>query len=153
MQRSNNLRPRQPHGQAPRRPLNREALAQPATKSTPQAIGSTPTPVSAHPQFQPTQPKHQIPKGDLWDRIWKDSDGRVVIFEMPNVWIIGWVILVSLSLVSTGNSQSVFWWLSLVPLVIWAYLEIFHGVNYFRRAVGLAGLLLVIAATFSLGIA
>jgi len=94
-------------------------------------------------------PKHQ----DLWDRIWRDDNGDVVIVESPNRWIIAWVILVTLFLLSSSNAMQTFFWLvSLVPLTIWAYLETTQGVNYFRRSLGVIGFLLVIAASFVLGI-
>ncbi|HVW23656.1 MAG TPA: hypothetical protein VHB51_04220 [Candidatus Saccharimonadales bacterium] len=90
---------------------------------------------------------------DLWDRVWKDEHGDVVIVESPNRWIIAWVVLVTLFLLSSSNAvQNFFWLVSLIPLTIWAYLETTQGVNYFRRALGVIGFLLVVAATFVLGI-
>jgi hypothetical protein len=90
---------------------------------------------------------------DLWDRIWKDKHGDVVIAEMPNRWVVAWAVLVFLSMLSSSDGwQVIFWWLSVVAVAIWAYLEVTQGVNYFRRGLGIVGFLLVIAATFALDI-
>jgi hypothetical protein len=92
-----------------------------------------------------------VAERDLWDKIWKDRHGEVVIMETPNRWIVAWVILVSMSLLSSSKTlQEVFWWLSIVALVIWSYFEVTQGVNYFRRSLGVVGLVMVIAASFAL---
>jgi hypothetical protein len=53
---------------------------------------------------------------------------------------------------SSDSWQVIFWWLSVVAVAIWAYLEVTQGVNYFRRGLGIVGFLLVIAATIALDI-
>jgi hypothetical protein len=79
----------------------------------------------------------------LWNRTWRDKTGKVVIWQRPNVFIIGWVVLTLISLFfNRGNVADTFAWLSIVSLVIWCLLEIFKGVNYFRRALGVVVLLL-----------
>ena len=44
------------------------------------------------------------------------------------------------------------WDAGAVALVIWCLLEIVRGVNYFRRALGLIVLLLIIATFFKIGL-
>ncbi len=98
------------------------------------------------------QQRQKLSIDELWDKTWKDKDGAIVIWSWPNAWLIGWVVLVLASLiVPRGNAQSVLWWLSEIVLAIWSLFEIFKGANYFRRAIGVLVLLLVIAAAFGLG--
>lgn len=76
---------------------------------------------------------------NLWDRIWKDRKGNVVVIQKPNVFLIAWVVLtiISLFIVGRGTMADVFAIAGCVSLVIWAINEFWRGVNYFRRALGL----------------
>lgn len=73
----------------------------------------------------------------LWDRIWKNDSGDVVIWQFPNAALIAWAILTTLSLFFNGRLADIFSWTGSVALIIWALLELFKGTNYFRRALGL----------------
>jgi hypothetical protein len=89
---------------------------------------------------------------DLWDKIWKDKHGKVVIFQMPNILLVGWAVLTIISLfVPRGQAQETFWWLSVATLGVWSLLEIWKGVNYFRKALGLVVLFMVVASIFGVG--
>jgi hypothetical protein len=95
-----------------------------------------------------TQRNHQ----DLWDKFWKDKDGNVVIFQMPNFILITWVVLTIISLfVPRGHVQETIWWASTITLAVWSLVEMLKGVNYFRRTLGLVVLLITIASAFGLG--
>ena len=78
----------------------------------------------------------------LWDKIWKDKRGKVVIWQNPNPFLIGWAALTFASLFVSGRLANVLSILGSIFLVIWSLLEIFSGVNYFRRALGLFVLIL-----------
>jgi len=82
----------------------------------------------------------------LWDKIWRNEDGDVVIWQWPNIWLIAWagVNFVSIFVSSRGVSKAI-WWVGFVLLMVWAILEITKGANYFRRALGVAVFLLNIA--------
>lgn len=81
----------------------------------------------------------------IWDKIWRDKEGDVVIFQWPNVWIIGWAAANFISLVSpTRGLSKITWWIGFVFIMVWALLEIFKGTNYFRRGLGLIIMLLSI---------
>lgn len=104
---------------------------------------------------QNTQSRRQGPdhRKNLWDRIWKNRQGMVVIYERPNALIISWAILAALSLfVSSGAAENIVWGLSSACLAVWALLELFKGTNYFRRGLGLVVLGLTIASIFSVGL-
>ena len=79
----------------------------------------------------------------LWDRIWKDNNGNVVLWQTPNKAIWAWAACTVLSLFFSGKVADIFGGIASIALIIWALLEIFCGVNYFRRALGL--LILVFA--------
>jgi hypothetical protein len=82
-----------------------------------------------------------------WDKFWKNPQGHVVIWQMPNIPLIGWAVLTVLSLLTKGRLSDVLSWLSSASLIVWALLEVSKGVNYFRR---LLGLLVLVAAVMSL---
>ena len=83
---------------------------------------------------------------DLWDKIWRDDEGRVVIWQNPNKWLIGWLIFTFLSLFFTGLTADILGWIGSAALIIWSLLEIFKGANYFRRGLGFIVLIYAIAA-------
>ena len=89
----------------------------------------------------------------FWDKFWKDKDGHIVIIQSPNIWIIVWFIFETISLLSSsktvGNIGHV---LAIVALGIWALFELFKGVNYFRRLLGLVFTLITILSIFGRGI-
>lgn len=87
-------------------------------------------------------------KETFFDKFWKDKYGRVVIVQKPNLFIITWVFAAFLSLLlPSGFTGKVFAAVAFVSIVIWAILEMIRGVNYFRRLLGIAVLLLVLAYT------
>lgn len=71
------------------------------------------------------------------DRFFKDKHGKVVIWQMPNVLLWIWIVLIiaerlaSHSRLGEGLSS-----LATVVLFCWAYLELTDGVNLFRRCLG-----------------
>jgi hypothetical protein len=81
----------------------------------------------------------------LFDKIFRDSDGNIVVAQMPNLPIIVWVTASLLKLVfTTGEINTGLDALAFGSLFTWAWLELFQGVNYFRRALGLTVLIAVI---------
>ena len=68
----------------------------------------------------------------------KDTNGNIVVWQWPNVPLLGWFLFKLLSLaldkgaIRTGCER-----LSLAFLFTWAYLEITKGVSPFRKALGL----------------
>jgi hypothetical protein len=86
-------------------------------------------------------------------RIWRDKDGRIVLWQWPNIWIIIWAIMTVLRLVSRGSSLASFAHIiGTGALIIWALLEVFRGVNYFRRVFGLIILLITIASILKISL-
>ena len=73
----------------------------------------------------------------LFDKIFRDSNGNIVIAQPPNLPIIVWAVASLLKLIFTTGLTNV--GLDLIAfgsLFTWAWLELFQGVNYFRRTLG-----------------
>ena len=88
----------------------------------------------------------------LFDKIFRDSDGNIVIAQMPNLPIIVWITASLLKLVfTTGEINTALDALAFGSLFTWAWLELFQGVNYFRRALGL-GVLIGVMVSRTAGI-
>lgn len=105
---------------------------------------------------QSTQGRHRsmAASQSLWDKIWRDRNGNVIIYQFPNVWLIVWFVLEFVSLVVPSHSmaEGVSWWLATAALGVWSLLEIFQGANYFRRALGLLVAISTIVTVFGVGL-
>jgi hypothetical protein len=81
---------------------------------------------------------------DLIDKIFKDKHGRLALLAVPNLPLIIWAVAtVTGKIFKHGVLHQTLSLIGLAAIVLWALLEIFQGVNYFRRALGLV----VLAAT------
>lgn len=78
------------------------------------------------------------------EKFWEDKQGRVVVWQRPNKWLTTWFITFLLSAVlPLGWPSTTAYYISLLSLVVWAVLEAFRGVNYFRRTIGICVLLIL----------
>lgn len=94
-----------------------------------------------------------MPEQNLWDKIWRDRNGNIAVWQTPNVWIIAWAVLDIVAIFAPSKHvASVAWSIGSAALIIWALLEIFRGASYFRRALGLFVLLLAVGSIFNLGL-
>jgi hypothetical protein len=83
----------------------------------------------------------------LIDKTFRDSDGKIVLAQMPNLPLIVWVVASLLKLIFTSGTINM--GLDAVAfgcLFTWAWEELFQGVNYFRRTLGLAVLIIIIVS-------
>jgi hypothetical protein len=87
----------------------------------------------------------------FWEKIWRDKQGDIVIWQTPNVPIIAWAVLTVISIITTGTLSNVVWYIAAAVLAVWALLEIFKGADYFRRVLGVLVILLMVAAFFKVG--
>ena len=82
----------------------------------------------------------------LFDRIFRDSEGNVVIAQMPNPPLITGLVATFLQIIfPSGSIHTALYLVGFGALFTWAWQELFEGVNYFRRALGLIGLVILIA--------
>ncbi len=80
-------------------------------------------------------------------KFWRDKHGREVIWQSPNKWLGLWFVTMVLNwFLLRGLVEKVIGTISLIALIIWAWLELTKGVNYFRRVVGLLVLLILIVS-------
>lgn len=81
------------------------------------------------------------------DRTFRDSEGNIVIGQIPNLPIsIGLTASLLQFVLPSGNIQTTFGLIAYGALFTWAWQELFAGVNYFRRSLGffsLVGLILL----------
>jgi hypothetical protein len=83
----------------------------------------------------------------LFDKIFRDSNGDIVVAQPPNLPIIVWGVASLLKLIFTSGEINI--GLDVVAfgaLFTWAWEELFQGVNYFRRTLGLIVLVGVVAS-------
>ncbi len=89
----------------------------------------------------------------LFDRIFRDSEGNIVIAQMPNLPIlVGFTATFLHFVLPVGSIQTIFGLVGFGALFTWAWLELFEGVNYFRRSLGLISLVGLIALGFNMSI-
>jgi hypothetical protein len=85
---------------------------------------------------------------DTWfDKTFRDDEGQLAIAQKPNLPILVWLTATGLRFLPLNHTlQAGVDALAYGVLFTWAWLELFQGVNYFRRALGLVVLLGAIAS-------
>jgi hypothetical protein len=95
--------------------------------------------------------KAEAKQATLFDRTFRDSEGNIVIAQMPNLPILLGLAATLLQFVlPSGRLQTTFALVAFGTLFTWAWQELFEGVNYFRRSLGLLGLVSLIAVGLNL---
>jgi hypothetical protein len=85
-------------------------------------------------------------KQNFIDKCLKDSEGKTVLAQKPNFPILIWLGSLLLRPILSGNLYTLIDLIGFGALFTWAYLELFQGINYFRR---LLGLVVLIVALYS----
>lgn len=94
----------------------------------------------------------KVQKTTLFDRIFRDSEGKIVIAQMPNLpFLVGLGATLLQLVLPNGNLQAGFDLVGFGALFTWAWQELFDGVNYFRQALGLVVLGGMIALRLHIG--
>ncbi len=84
------------------------------------------------------------------NKFFKDKNNKIVLFQPPNIPIIGWFVFMVISLLlPSGSMEAGFANISKAFLFLWAYMEITDGASYFRRFLGVVVILLVIKSYFN----
>lgn len=85
-------------------------------------------------------------ENSLIDKTFRDNEGNIVIAQAPNLPLIVWIVSSLLALiVPAGQINFALQIIANGSLFTWAWLELFDGVNYFRRGLGLVVLIGLIA--------
>ncbi len=89
-------------------------------------------------------------ENSLFDKTFRDNEGNIVIAQPPNLpLLVGLTATVLKLIVNSGNIYTGLDAVAFGSFFTWAWLELFEGVNYFRRVLGLLVLISVIASRFS----
>jgi hypothetical protein len=84
------------------------------------------------------------------DQVFRDSTGKLVLVQMPNLLIIIWLGSTLLKTVfPMGRTSTGLDAIAFGCLFAWAWEELFQGVNYFRKGLGLLVLVGAIASRIS----
>jgi hypothetical protein len=95
-------------------------------------------------QFESNEPT-------LFDRIFRDSEGNIVIAQIPNLPIsVGIAAILLQFVLPSGQLQTAASLIAFGTLFTWAWQELFDGVNYFRRSLGLVSLVGLMALALDL---
>lgn len=90
-------------------------------------------------------------QSSLVDRIFRDREGNIVIGQMPNLpALVAVGATVLQAVLPSGNVQVVTALIAFGTWYTWAWQELFAGVNYFRRSLGLLTLVGLITLTLNL---
>ncbi len=85
------------------------------------------------------------------DRTFRGREGNIVIAQVPNLPILVGITATLLHGVLPGeNLQTTFGLIGFGALFTWAWQELFAGVNYFRRSLGLIGLVTLLVVGVNL---
>jgi len=83
----------------------------------------------------------------FFNQVFRDDEGKIVIAQLPNLPIIVWIVATLLKMIFvTGQINTGLELLAFGSLFTWAWEELFQGVNYFRRALGLIVLVSLLAS-------
>ncbi len=86
----------------------------------------------------------------LFDKFFRDSEGNIVIAQPPNPPLIAGIVATLLKvIITTGNIHIASEAIAFGSLFTWGWLELFDGVNYFRRTLGLLALIALVIARVS----
>ncbi|MBD1937126.1 hypothetical protein [Microcoleus sp. FACHB-68] len=97
-------------------------------------------------QLNPDSAELKVQGTTLFDRTFRDSEGNIVIAQMPNLpLLVGLAATLLQPVLPGGNLQTGFDLVAFGALFTWAWQELFDGVNYFRQALGLVVLVGMIA--------
>ncbi len=78
----------------------------------------------------------------LFDKTFRDDQGNIAIAQKPNLPILVWLGATLVKFLPiNGNLYAGVDALAFGAMFTWAWLELFQGVNYFRRSLGLIVLL------------
>ena len=70
------------------------------------------------------------------DSIFRNKEGKIAVFQWPNLPLTVWILATLASKVLAGNLQKASSGVAFVALLMWAVLEISSGESIFRRIVG-----------------
>jgi hypothetical protein len=102
-----------------------------------------------------SQVNHDVetsPSPTGFDRIFRDRNGQIVIGQPPNLPLgVALTATILSALLPAGTLQTAMDLVGFGTWFTWAWLELFDGVNYFRRALGLVTLVGILTLRLTAG--
>lgn len=86
---------------------------------------------------------------DSLEKLFKDKDGRVVLWQAPNVYLWGWVLFAVVSHLTVHKLHDLTSDFSAGFIIIWAFLELWSGASWFRRVLGVIVLIASVQSRFN----
>ena len=84
-----------------------------------------------------------------WDKFWKNKNGKIAIWQFPNIPLFGWIIFTVLTLIlKAGRVNSGSQFIADAFLFTWSYLEMKEGESYFRRLLGAVVMIAILLSHF-----
>lgn len=80
----------------------------------------------------------------FFDKCFKDTSGKVVLAQKINFPITVWAVSTAINWIFDGILGNISGVIAFGALFTWAWLELFEGVNYFRRGLGFIVLVFII---------
>jgi hypothetical protein len=90
-----------------------------------------------------------MPANNQLQNLFQDKEGRVVIFQKPNVPIIVWAMSMVIARLTHGEVRDRFELLAFIALATWALMEILWGSTTFRRILGAVVLIVIVVGRFA----
>ena len=84
----------------------------------------------------------------LVDRVIRDQDGNIIIWQWPNLPLWVWIVCFVLGFWLRGSAHTIVSSAGTAALLVWAGLEIGWGSSWFRRGLGAAVLLSILMGYF-----
>ena len=85
---------------------------------------------------------------NLYLKLFCDKNGKLVLFQFPNLPLFLWIVSSIVSSLTTGALNKVAMYVALASLVTWAVLEILSGSTLFRRTLGVIVLVFTLWGRF-----
>jgi hypothetical protein len=92
--------------------------------------------------------KHIDKRASFYDKCFKDSEGAIVLTQRVNLPLIVWLVGVftAYAFNQTGMFDRTLRIIAFGAIFTWGWMELFQGINYFRRVLGLCTLITCIVA-------
>lgn len=92
----------------------------------------------------------KLPKPLTLRHLFMDSDGKVVLGQLPNAPLYCWLAFTLFSLIApAGRFKTGTEHLATAFIFVWAYLETTAGTTYFRRLTGIVVSFIIVYGFFS----
>ncbi len=85
----------------------------------------------------------------MLDRLFRDSEGKIVIWQWPNAPLWAWIASTVLGYGLHGTPKILIGYIGSAALYVWAMLELTQGITLFRRILGSVVMVVLTISIFS----